>query len=208
MRDRSLGPRLPYLRRGRDHNLTWLALGPLPLSNRGDESGYTLYLLSLLSNEALPLAYVQRRPSPVREWRPWFRRPSALPSLDLHKVKRSQSIQRLPVTRLAPPHLEALHGLNYLSHELRDGLRLIILAYVELEVVSSPPLGGHGLPEGFRMGFPLFQSGTSPQPNSWCKKRKSYFQCFTFDFFLMVVMKLGLLLKQYHPKSPVSLGAL
>ncbi|KAJ8445072.1 hypothetical protein Cgig2_022592 [Carnegiea gigantea] len=39
-------------------------------------------------------------------------------------------------------------------------------------------------------------------------KRKSYFQYFTFDFFLMAVMNPGLLLKQYHPKSTVSLGAL
>ncbi|KAJ8446512.1 hypothetical protein Cgig2_027474 [Carnegiea gigantea] len=39
-------------------------------------------------------------------------------------------------------------------------------------------------------------------------KRKSYFQCFTFDFFSMVIMKPSLLFNQYHPKSPVSLGAL
>ncbi|KAJ8419438.1 hypothetical protein Cgig2_027358 [Carnegiea gigantea] len=47
----------------------------------------------------------------------------------------------------------------------------------------------------------------SPQPDSRRKKRKSYFQYFTFDFFSMVVMKPGLLLKQYHPRSRVSLGA-
>ncbi|KAJ8435911.1 LOW QUALITY PROTEIN: hypothetical protein Cgig2_013258 [Carnegiea gigantea] len=35
-----------------------------------------------------------------------------------------------------------------------------------------------------------------------------YFQYFSFDFFSMAVMKPDLLLKQYHPKSPVSLGAL
>ncbi|KAJ8431068.1 LOW QUALITY PROTEIN: hypothetical protein Cgig2_017064 [Carnegiea gigantea] len=39
-------------------------------------------------------------------------------------------------------------------------------------------------------------------------KRKAYFQCSTFDFLSMAVMKPGLLLKQYHPKFPVSLGAL
>ncbi|KAJ8447438.1 LOW QUALITY PROTEIN: hypothetical protein Cgig2_019432 [Carnegiea gigantea] len=58
-----------------------------------------------------------------------------------------------------------------------------------------------GSPKGFLTGFPSFQSGTSPQLDSRRKKRKSYFQCFTFDFFLMAVMKPGLLLKQYQPRS-------
>ncbi|KAJ8452430.1 hypothetical protein Cgig2_000019 [Carnegiea gigantea] len=31
--------------------------------------------------------------------------------------------------------------------------------------------------------------------------RKTYFQCYTFDFFSMAIMNSGLLLKQYHPKS-------
>ncbi|KAJ8423819.1 hypothetical protein Cgig2_017382 [Carnegiea gigantea] len=63
-------------------------------------------------------------------------------------------------------------------------------------------------PKGFLTGLPSFQSGTFPQPNSQRTKRKSYFPCFTFDFFSMAVMSPGLLLKQYRPKSPVSLGAL
>ncbi|KAJ8436971.1 hypothetical protein Cgig2_012258 [Carnegiea gigantea] len=48
----------------------------------------------------------------------------------------------------------------------------------------------------------------SPQPDSRRTKRKSYFQCLTFDFFSMAVIKPSLLLKQYHPKSSISLGAL
>ncbi|KAJ8424901.1 LOW QUALITY PROTEIN: hypothetical protein Cgig2_007626 [Carnegiea gigantea] len=65
-----------------------------------------------------------------------------------------------------------------------------------------------GSPKGFCTGFPLFQSGMSPQSDALHRKRKSYFQCFTFDFFLIAVMKPGLLLKQYRPKSLVSLGTL
>ncbi|KAJ8419881.1 hypothetical protein Cgig2_000618 [Carnegiea gigantea] len=64
-----------------------------------------------------------------------------------------------------------------------------------------------GSPKGLRTGFPSFQSGTSPQPESRHRKRKSYFQYFSFDFFSMAVMKPSPLLKQYHPRSPVSFGA-
>ncbi|KAJ8444875.1 hypothetical protein Cgig2_029806 [Carnegiea gigantea] len=60
----------------------------------------------------------------------------------------------------------------------------------------------------FRTSLPSFQLGTFPQPDSQRTKRKSYFEYFTFGFFSMAVIKPGLLLKQYHPKSPVSLGAL
>ncbi|KAJ8429208.1 hypothetical protein Cgig2_012336 [Carnegiea gigantea] len=48
-------------------------------------------------------------------------------------------------------------------------------------------------PKGFLTGLPSFQSGTFSQPDSRRTKRKSYFQCFTFDFFSMVVMNPGLL---------------
>ncbi|KAJ8426193.1 hypothetical protein Cgig2_008910 [Carnegiea gigantea] len=48
-----------------------------------------------------------------------------------------------------------------------------------------------GSPKGLRIGFPSFQSGTSPQPDSRHRKRKSYFQYFSFDFFSMAVMKPG-----------------
>ncbi|KAJ8437860.1 hypothetical protein Cgig2_002994 [Carnegiea gigantea] len=59
-----------------------------------------------------------------------------------------------------------------------------------------------GSPKGFRTSFLSFQSGTSLQPDSQRRKRKSYFQYFSFDFFSMAVIKPGLLLKQYHLKSP------
>ncbi|KAJ8441772.1 hypothetical protein Cgig2_009018 [Carnegiea gigantea] len=100
---------------------------------------------------------------------------------------------RLPVTRLTFPPLRALHGLNCLSYKLGDGQMPVILMYVKLEVTGRLSLLSRRLPK---------RSGMSSQPDSWCIKRKSYFQCFTFDFFSMVVMKPGLLLKQHHPKSP------
>ncbi|KAJ8423405.1 LOW QUALITY PROTEIN: hypothetical protein Cgig2_030572 [Carnegiea gigantea] len=80
----------------------------------------------------------------------------------------------VPVTGLAPPLLGALHRLNCLSHELRDGSRLIILTYIKLErvVLHSSAVAS---PKGFHMGFPSFRSRTSPQPDSWHRKRKSYF---------------------------------
>ncbi|KAJ8420556.1 hypothetical protein Cgig2_014919 [Carnegiea gigantea] len=56
--------------------------------------------------------------------------------------------------------------------------------------------------KGFLTSLPSFQLGTFPKPSSRRRKRKLYFQCFTFDFFSMVFMNPSLLLKQYHPKSP------
>ncbi|KAJ8428286.1 hypothetical protein Cgig2_027418 [Carnegiea gigantea] len=112
---------------------------------------------------------------------------------------KEEPIQRFPVTRLALPPLRALHRFYSLSHKFGDGSGLIILPYVELEVADRLSLFICGFPEG---------SGKFPQPDSRRIKRKSYFQYFTFDFFSMAVMKPGLLLKQYHPKSLVSLGAL
>ncbi|KAJ8419665.1 hypothetical protein Cgig2_033947 [Carnegiea gigantea] len=65
-----------------------------------------------------------------------------------------------------------------------------------------------GSSKGFLTRLPSFQLGIFPQPDSRRTKRKSYFQYFTFGFFSMAVMKPSLLLKQYHSKPPVSLGAL
>ncbi|KAJ8438251.1 LOW QUALITY PROTEIN: hypothetical protein Cgig2_030616 [Carnegiea gigantea] len=117
------------------------------------------------------------------------------------------STKHKTITGLAPPLLGPLHRFNCLSHEIRDRPRLIILAYIELEVavLRSSVVGS---PKGFRPGFPSFQSGTSPKPDAWRGKRKSYFQCFTLDFFSIAVMKPDLLVNQYRPKSLVSLGAL
>ncbi|KAJ8449193.1 hypothetical protein Cgig2_027195 [Carnegiea gigantea] len=88
---------------------------------------------------------------------------------------------------------------NCSSHKLGDGPRLVVLTYIKLEVTGYLSLLSRGFPKW---------SGTSPQPDSRCTKRKLYFQCFTFDFFSMAIMKPDLLLKQCHPRSPVSLGAL
>ncbi|KAJ8423631.1 LOW QUALITY PROTEIN: hypothetical protein Cgig2_028490 [Carnegiea gigantea] len=60
-----------------------------------------------------------------------------------------------------------------------------------------------GSPKGFRTGFPSFQLGTSPQPDSRRRKGKAYFQHFSFDFFSMAITKPNLFLKQHHLKSPL-----
>ncbi|KAJ8450530.1 hypothetical protein Cgig2_020167 [Carnegiea gigantea] len=121
------------------------------------------------------------------------------PCLLCIKQKGSQPIQKLPVTRLALPPLGAFHGLNCLSHKLGNGLRLVVLPYVKLKVMGRLSLLSCGLPKWSR---------TYPQPDCRCTKRKSHFRCFNFNFFSIAVMKPGLLLKQYHLKSPVSLGVL
>jgi len=77
-----------------------------------------------------------------------------------------------------------------------------------MEVVTIFFSSGVGAPKGFLTGLSSFQTGMFPQPDSQRTKRKSYFKYFTFDFFSMAVMKPDLLLKQYHLRSPVSLGAL
>ncbi|KAJ8426832.1 hypothetical protein Cgig2_025770 [Carnegiea gigantea] len=150
---------------------------------------------------SLPPAYARQWPPLVQEWHPQSQRPSAGPSLDLHKTNRKSVLKDqkaghgekefLSVTRLASSLVGPLHRLNCLSHEPRDRPRPIVLMYIEHKV----------------MGSSSFLNRTLPQPDSWHRKRKSYFQYFSFDFFSMAVMKPGLLLKQYHPKSPVSLGA-
>ncbi|KAJ8424508.1 LOW QUALITY PROTEIN: hypothetical protein Cgig2_017741 [Carnegiea gigantea] len=117
------------------------------------------------------------------------------------KLQFGEPIQRLPVTGLALPPLRALHGLYCLSHKLGDRLRLIVLPYVKSFSLQL-------LPKGVPHRLPLFQSGMFTQLDSRWTKRKSYFQCFIFDFFSMAVIKPYLLLKQYHSKFPVSLGAL
>ncbi|KAJ8432237.1 LOW QUALITY PROTEIN: hypothetical protein Cgig2_007638 [Carnegiea gigantea] len=119
------------------------------------------------------------------------------------KLQRRELIQRFSITRLTVPPLRALHEFYCLSHKLGDGPRLIVLPYVELEV-TGPVVS----PKGFLTGSPSFQSGTFPQPDSRRIKRKSYFQCFTFDFFSMAVMNPGLLLKQNHPRSPRKSGTI
>ncbi|KAJ8438045.1 hypothetical protein Cgig2_014174 [Carnegiea gigantea] len=188
-----------------------------------------MYLLGLVVDEALPLLLPTALDVSCHCSRVTSRsqRPSSSPSLALHKTKRKSSqnqrrkltnvgttrlkeiirkklqlrepIQGFPITRLALPALRALHELYGLRHKLGDSPRLIVLPYIELEVLGYLYFLGRGFPK---------RSETFPQPSSQRRTRKSYFQCFTFDFFSMAVMNLGLLLKQYHPKSPVSLGAL
>ncbi|KAJ8424932.1 LOW QUALITY PROTEIN: hypothetical protein Cgig2_027945 [Carnegiea gigantea] len=117
---------------------------------------------------------------------------------------KEEPIQRFPVTRLALPPPRALHRFYCLSHKFGDGSRPLMLPYIELEVAGHLSLFSRGLPEGLTLALVRNISPT----DSRRMKRKSYFQCFTFNFFSMAVTKPGLLLKQYHPKSPVSLGAL
>ncbi|KAJ8433464.1 hypothetical protein Cgig2_014505 [Carnegiea gigantea] len=110
----------------------------------------------------------------------------------LGEVLKNQKADRgekevLSAARLASSLLGPLHRLNCLSYELRDGPRPIVLAYIEHKV------------RAVRHSSVV---GTSPQPDSRHRKRKSYFQYFSFDFFSIAVMKPSLLLKQYHPKSP------
>ncbi|KAJ8426753.1 LOW QUALITY PROTEIN: hypothetical protein Cgig2_029422 [Carnegiea gigantea] len=172
------------------------------ITRKGAKQGYTLYLLGLLGDEALPLLFLPTLSVGrhlLRGGVPGLENRQPCPRLICIKQKESQPIQRLPLTRLALPPLGALHGLNCLSHKLRDGPRPVVLTYVKLEVTGRLSLLSCRLPKW---------SGTSPQPDSRCTKRKSYFQCFTFDFFSMAVMQPDLLLKQYHLRSPVSLGAL
>ncbi|KAJ8444584.1 hypothetical protein Cgig2_013863 [Carnegiea gigantea] len=124
------------------------------------------------------------------------------------KLQLRWPIQSLSITRLAFWPVGALHGLNYLGYKPGDGLRPVVLTYMKLEVMCRFLSSAVSSPNRFLKGLPSFQSVTSSQLDSWRTKRKSYFQCFIFDFFSMTNIKPSLLLKQYHPKSPVSLGAL
>ncbi|KAJ8438963.1 LOW QUALITY PROTEIN: hypothetical protein Cgig2_018874 [Carnegiea gigantea] len=220
--------RVPHLRRGRCHGLS--EGGACEKNNlvskiqRSRERGMNKVIdctcLACWVTRRCLFSSRRRSTSPATWWSPQSRRPSTLPSLALYKAKGKsapntkvisigttntfgkifkdqragrgekeiirkklqlrQLIQKLSVARLALPPLGALHGLNCLSHKLGDGPRPVALTYVKLE------------------------SGTSSQLDSRRTKRKSYFQCFTFDFFSMAIMKPDLLLKQHHPRSSVS----
>ncbi|KAJ8423210.1 LOW QUALITY PROTEIN: hypothetical protein Cgig2_006763 [Carnegiea gigantea] len=62
--------------------------------------------------------------------------------------KEEGLIQGFPITRLTLPLLRALHRFYRLSYKLRDGLGLIILPYVELEITGHFSFLGRGLPKG------------------------------------------------------------
>ncbi|KAJ8422450.1 hypothetical protein Cgig2_002964 [Carnegiea gigantea] len=138
-----------------------------------------------------------RRPIPLEKFLRSKRPTAARKKLFPRKLQLREPIQSFPVTRLVLPPLRALHRFYCLSYKLRHRPGLIVLPYLELEVTSHFSFLIHGFPEGVPNRFTLVLT-----------KRKSYFQCFTFDFFSMVVMNPSLLLKQHHPKSLVSLGAL
>ncbi|KAJ8423081.1 LOW QUALITY PROTEIN: hypothetical protein Cgig2_032281 [Carnegiea gigantea] len=118
----------------------------------------------------------------------------------------SLKVQRLPIARLALPLLRPPHRLYRLSHEFWDKPQFAILPDEVMKVAGCLLLFGSCCPKGILDWLTL--SAMFSQPDSRRTKRKSYFQYFAFDFFLMAVMKHRILLKQYHPRSPVSLGAL
>ncbi|KAJ8451340.1 LOW QUALITY PROTEIN: hypothetical protein Cgig2_014112 [Carnegiea gigantea] len=100
------------------------------------------------------------------------------------KLQLREPIQRFPITRLALPPLRALHKFYRLSHKLGDGSRLIVLPYVELEITGRFSFLSCRLPKGVSNRLTLI-----PVMNA-------------------TIMNPDLLLKQYHPKPPVSLGVL
>ncbi|KAJ8433388.1 hypothetical protein Cgig2_019178 [Carnegiea gigantea] len=65
------------------------------------------------------------------------------------KLQPGEPIQRFPITRLTLPPLRTLHRFYCLSHKLGDAPGLIVLPYVELEVVGRLPLLSCGCKKGF-----------------------------------------------------------
>ncbi|KAJ8420668.1 LOW QUALITY PROTEIN: hypothetical protein Cgig2_025352 [Carnegiea gigantea] len=155
---------------------------------------------------SLPLTYARQRPPLVQEWHPQSRRPSAEPSLDLHKTNRKSILKdqkagcgekevRLSITRLVPSLLGPFHRFNRLSHEPRDGPRPIFLAYIKHEFVIPQPW--------------VPRRGSEPIcPRSNQERRPNLIPSVGKGSHTSTFIKPGLLLKQYHPKSSVSLGAL
>ncbi|KAJ8429887.1 LOW QUALITY PROTEIN: hypothetical protein Cgig2_014167 [Carnegiea gigantea] len=71
------------------------------------------------------------------------------------RIKRPDVARKMfPITILALPPLRALHIFYSLSHELEDGPRLIVLLYIELEVVFLSLAVGS--PKAFLTRFPYF----------------------------------------------------
>ncbi|KAJ8423667.1 LOW QUALITY PROTEIN: hypothetical protein Cgig2_009288 [Carnegiea gigantea] len=210
---RTIGPRSPYLRRSGRPSLTRGSLNPLLLADQQAHGGPppARYKGGRLNKE-LPLFLPLKLGSGCHLFG------SGIPSLKdrsqistKHRTSQywNDYIPLVKFLRISRPAVarkklliknfslgsqfngsRPLHRLNCLSYEPRDGPRLIVLAYIEHKVVGRASFLSRGFPEG--------------APN---RKRKSYFQYFSFNFFSMAVMKPDLLLKQYHPKTPVSLGA-
>ncbi|KAJ8420013.1 LOW QUALITY PROTEIN: hypothetical protein Cgig2_016913 [Carnegiea gigantea] len=107
---------------------------------------------------------------------PWIRRPVTAKKKSL--AKNFSLGSQFNGSRLAPSLLGPLHRRNRLSHEPKDRPRPIVLTYIEHEITGNSSFLSCGFPEG-----------TSPQPDSQRRKRKSYFQYFSFDIFLIAVMK-------------------
>ncbi|KAJ8438375.1 LOW QUALITY PROTEIN: hypothetical protein Cgig2_006293 [Carnegiea gigantea] len=165
----------------------------LGVTMKESKQGSRVYLLGLLVHKTLPLLFPTELGIGCHLLRSGER---PIPFEKFLRIRRPATTKResFPVSRLVPPSLRALHRFYYLSLKLRMGRGL-----------SSSPAGSS---KGFLTSIPSCQLGTFPQLDSRRTKRKSYFQYFTFDFFLMAIMNPDLLLKQYHPKSPISLGAL
>ncbi|KAJ8420207.1 hypothetical protein Cgig2_025831 [Carnegiea gigantea] len=100
------------------------------------------------------------------------------PSLDLHETNRKLGQHQTH-------NRSVLEWLSTLSDILKN--QKAGRSEKEVRVVHRSSVAGS--PKGLQTGFPSFQSGTSPQLDSRHRKRKSYFQYYSFDFFLMVVMK-------------------
>ncbi|KAJ8420877.1 hypothetical protein Cgig2_027205 [Carnegiea gigantea] len=97
-------------------------------------------------------------------------------------------VKELPVTRFDPPTFGLFARIHYSRHGGGKGIRPVILPNIILEIAHSFPFFKGwllGSSSEFRISLLSFQSGRSAQPIAWCTKRKSYFQFFNFDFFLM-----------------------
>ncbi|KAJ8419822.1 LOW QUALITY PROTEIN: hypothetical protein Cgig2_013316 [Carnegiea gigantea] len=138
----------------------------IPRENESDESGHAPYLLGLLSNKALPLLLppmldVSRRlfGSGV----PGFEDCQPRPRLICIKQKGSQVNTKHKTTARKKSLVKNFNlgsqfngfRLNCLSHEFRDGPRLIILTYIKLEVAGGPLLVGRSFLEGIPHGLSL-----------------------------------------------------
>ncbi|KAJ8428572.1 hypothetical protein Cgig2_021630 [Carnegiea gigantea] len=220
---RPAGPLFPHWRGGGGPSLVRLFLGPLLLADRqthsrpllvGYKGGrleerqtkviYRTFLAcwatrSCLSSSRLcsaAAATCSGAASPVSNT---VSRALAWFAQNKQEVRSALNVNQVSIemTKLAPSLLGPLHRLNHLSHEPRDRPRLIIFAYIEHKITGSSSFLSRGLPKRLpnRLSFIPIRDVTPAG-------------CLTLDFFSMAVMKPDLLLKQYHPKSPISLGAL
>ncbi|KAJ8438625.1 LOW QUALITY PROTEIN: hypothetical protein Cgig2_017963 [Carnegiea gigantea] len=112
-------------------------------------------------------------------------------------------IHRLPITGSAPLLLRPFLRVHYPSHERRNQPGTVILLNTEVEVAGRNFLSLSWLPKRIPDQHPIVPIRKISPTRFAAHEEEVVFLILTLDFFSMAIIKPFLLLKQYHPRSPL-----